>query len=122
MDPKALAPSGSSDIGPVSSSNAHYFTAVPANARVQLIARLKPHIFHIRTKPRDDSYFNVNVRPNGTFTRFPSSSRNWSTFPLTQLDQSVIARKSMSASRARQQSFQSIQATRATTNLSASRS
>lgn len=52
MDFKAPASSGSSNVGPVSSSNAYYSATIPANARVKLIARLKPYIFHIRTKPR----------------------------------------------------------------------
>ncbi|KAK5809593.1 hypothetical protein F5H01DRAFT_323827 [Linnemannia elongata] len=85
MDPKAPASSGNSDVSPVSSSNTHYTATVPTNACTKLTTCIKPHVFHIRTKPRENGYFDVQVRPRGTFPRSSFKFKNWATLEIQEM-------------------------------------
>ncbi|KAF9304210.1 hypothetical protein BGZ91_008962 [Linnemannia elongata] len=93
MDPKAPASSGNSDVSPFTYSYAHYSATVPTNAYTKLTACIKTN---------DNDYFDVRVRPMGTFPRSPSAS------PLIQLDQRVVARRPLSDLRSIQRPPQSI--------------
>ncbi|KAH7049630.1 hypothetical protein BKA57DRAFT_437387 [Linnemannia elongata] len=75
MDPQAPSSSGYSEVSHVLSSNAHYSTAVPTNA----------HVCHIRTKPRDNGYFDVRAWPKGTFFRSSFKFKNRTTLEVQEM-------------------------------------